>query len=272
MRTLVHLSDLHFGKTESLLVEAMGEEVRSVGPDLVVVSGDLTQRARKNEFLQARAFLDSLPGPRIVVPGNHDVPLWNVFARAFTPLARYKRYIEADTDPFYSDAELAVVGINTSRSLTIKDGRINARQLEAAKTKLARQSDKITRIVVTHHPFEGLDFESDDGIVGRASLAMDAFSRSGVDMILSGHQHLHRASSSARRYLIDGYAALLIQAGTAVSSRRRQAGNSINIIRVDRPDILVECRAWQPSQGGFETSARYSFRHDPAGWRATGTA
>lgn len=268
MKTLVHLSDLHFGKTDNQVVEAIAAEVRAVGPDLLVVSGDLTQRARKDEFLQARAFLDAFPGPRLVVPGNHDVPLWNVFARALTPLSRYKRYIEADTDPFYADAEIAVVGINTARSLTIKDGRINVRQLEAAKDKFARLSDRVVRIVVTHHPFEGLDFESDDGVVGRASLAMDAFSRSGVDMILSGHQHLQRAGSSARRYLIDGYAALLIQAGTAVSSRLRQAANSFNIIRIDHSEISVECRAWQSSQAGFDTSAKYCFRHGPAGWVA----
>lgn len=266
MKTLVHISDLHFGKTDRRLVEAVAAEIRAVGPDLIVVSGDLTQRARKDEFLQARAFLDSLPGPRLVVPGNHDVPLWNVFARALTPLSRYKRYIEEDTDPFYADAELAVVGINTARSLTVKDGRINVRQLEAAKEKLSHLPDKITRIVVTHHPFLGLDFESDDGIVGRASLAMDAFSRSDVDIILSGHQHLHRAGSSARRYLIDGYAALLIQAGTAVSSRLRQTTNSFNIVCIDRPEISVECRAWQASRAEFETSARYSFRHGPGGW------
>ncbi|WP_095198529.1 metallophosphoesterase family protein [Mesorhizobium carmichaelinearum] len=267
MKTLVHLSDLHFGKTDSQVVAAIAAEVRDIVPDLLVVSGDLTQRARKGEFLQARAFLDSFPAPRIVVPGNHDVPLWNVFARTFTPLSRYKRYIEADTDSFYADAEIAVVGINTARSLTIKDGRINVRQLEAAEEIFARLSDKIIRIVVTHHPFEGLDFESDDGVVGRASLAMDAFSRSGVDMILSGHQHLHRAGSSARRYLIDGYAALLVQAGTAVSSRLRQAANSFNIICVDGPEISVECRGWRSPRGGFETSARYSFRHGPDGWR-----
>lgn len=269
MRTLVHLSDLHFGKTDSQLVKAIAGEVRAIGPDLLVISGDLTQRARKHEFLQARAFLNSLPGPRIVVPGNHDVPLWNVFARALAPLSRYKRYIEADTDPFYADVELAVVGINTARSLTIKGGRINVRQLEATKDKFAQLSDEITRIVVTHHPFEGLDFESNDGIVGRASLAMDAFSRSGVDIILSGHEHLHRAGLSARRYLIGGYSALLIQAGTAVSSRLRQAANSFNIICIDRPEISVECRAWRSSQGGFETSARYSFRHGPDGWAPT---
>ncbi|BCG75306.1 phosphodiesterase [Mesorhizobium sp. 113-1-2] len=266
MRTLVHLSDLHFGKTQSQLVDAITAEVLAVDSDLLVVSGDLTQRARKDEFLQARAFLDSLPGPRIVVPGNHDVPLWNVFARAVTPLSRYRRYIEADTDPFYADSEVAVVGINTARSLTIKDGRINVRQLEAATEKFAHMSDDVTRIVVTHHPFEGLDLENDDGIVGRADLAMDAFSRNGVDVILSGHQHLHRAGSSARRYLIDGYAALLVQAGTAVSSRVRQAANSFNIIRIDHPRISIECRAWQSLQSGFETSASYSFRQGSGGW------
>lgn len=268
MKTLVHLSDLHFGRTESQLVAAIATEVRAVDADLLVVSGDLTQRARKHEFLQARAFLDSLPGPRIVVPGNHDVPLWNVLARAWTPLSRYKRYIEADTEPFYSDSEVAVVGINTARSLTIKDGRINVRQLEAATEKFSHMPDDITRVVVTHHPFEGLDLESDEGIVGRADLAMDAFSRSGVDVILSGHQHLHRTGSSARRYLIDGYAALLIQAGTAVSSRLRDAANSFNIIRIDHPRISVECRAWQPSRAGFEISASQSFRHGPGGWEA----
>jgi len=127
-------------------------------------------------------------------------------------------------------------------------------------------SDDVTRIVVTHHPFEGLDLENDDGIVGRADLAMDAFSRNGVDVILSGHQHLHRAGSSARRYLIDGYAALLVQAGTAVSSRVRQAANSFNIIRIEHPRISIECRAWQSLQSGFETSASYSFRQGSGGW------
>jgi 3',5'-cyclic AMP phosphodiesterase CpdA len=268
VKTLVHLSDLHFGTTENQLVDAISAEVRAVGSDLLIVSGDLTQRARKAEFLQARAFLDSLPGPRIVVPGNHDVPLWNVVARAWTPLSRYKRYIEADTEPFYLDSEIAVVGINTARSLTIKDGRINVRQLEAMTQKFLRMPENTTRVVVTHHPFEGLELESEEGIVGRADLAMKAFSRSGVDLILSGHQHVHRIGSSARRYLIDGYAALLIQAGTAVSSRVRHAANSFNIIRIEHPRISVECRAWQPSQRAFAISASYSFLHGSSGWEA----
>jgi 3',5'-cyclic AMP phosphodiesterase CpdA len=125
MKTVAHLSDLHFGSTDPTVVEAMAAEVGAAEPSIVVVSGDLTQRARKQEFIQARAFLDTLPSPRLVVPGNHDVPLFDLYARVFSPLSRYKRYISPNTDPFYADSELAIAGINTSRSLTFKGGRIN---------------------------------------------------------------------------------------------------------------------------------------------------
>ncbi|ESY88948.1 metallophosphoesterase [Mesorhizobium australicum] len=266
MQTLVHLSDLHFGTTDTRIVDAIGAEVRACKPDLVVISGDLTQRARRAEFCQAREFLDALPTPQIVVPGNHDVPLFNIFARTLTPLARYKHFIQADTDPFYANDELAVVGINTARSFTIKDGRINAGQLAAMTARFAGLADETTKIVVTHHPFEGRTFGHATGVVGRAKMAMEAFSQSRVDIILSGHHHLQQANLSTVRYAKARYAALLIQAGTAVSTRRRDAANSFNIIRVERPRIRLECRAWQPQARQFSTSAKYSFGLGPDGW------
>ncbi|ESY91481.1 metallophosphatase [Mesorhizobium sp. LNHC229A00] len=262
----MHLSDLHFGTTDTRIVDAIGAEVRACKPDLVVISGDLTQRARRAEFCQAREFLDALPTPQIVVPGNHDVPLFNIFARTLTPLARYKHFIQADTDPFYANDELAVVGINTARSFTIKDGRINAGQLAAMTARFAGLADETTKIVVTHHPFEGRTFGHATGVVGRAKMAMEAFSQSRVDIILSGHHHLQQANLSTVRYAKARYAALLIQAGTAVSTRRRDAANSFNIIRVERPRIRLECRAWQPQARQFSTSAKYSFGLGPDGW------
>src|SRR4029079_11687747 len=144
-------SDLHFGSTDPNVVEVMAAEVRAAEPSIVVVSGDLTQRARKQEFVQARAFLDTLPSPQLVVPGNHDVPLFDLYARVFTPLSRYKRYISPNTDPFYADSELAIAGINTSRSLTFKGGRINSEQVARAMRVLRDLPEKTTRIVVTHH-------------------------------------------------------------------------------------------------------------------------
>src|ERR1700730_16449971 len=125
MRTIAHLSDPHFGRIEPATVQALILTVTEARPDVVVVSGDFTQRAKERELQEARQFLQTLPSPQIVVPGNHDVPLYNVLARALNPLRNYQRYITKDLDPFYSDDEITIVGINTARSLTLKNGRIN---------------------------------------------------------------------------------------------------------------------------------------------------
>src|SRR5581483_9866786 len=129
MRRIAHLSDLHFGATDPILVETAVAAVNAAQPHLVVVSGDLTQRARSAQFKAARAFLERLPKPQIVVPGNHDVPLWNVVARGWTPLVKYRRIVGEDLTPFYADPEIAVLGLNTARSFTITDGRLNRMQL-----------------------------------------------------------------------------------------------------------------------------------------------
>src|SRR3989442_14173606 len=140
MRTLVHLSDLHFGRVDQNLIAPLIRSVAEVKPDLVAVSGDLTQRARSQQFREARAFLDSLPQPQIVVPGNHDVPLHNVFTRFLQPFDKYKRFITDDLQPVYADDEIVVVGVNTARSLTIKGGRINEEQVAGIREKLCGSS------------------------------------------------------------------------------------------------------------------------------------
>jgi 3',5'-cyclic AMP phosphodiesterase CpdA len=200
MRRIAHLSDLHFGAEDPVLVEAAVAAVDAARPHLVVVSGDLTQRARSAQFRAARAFLDRLPRPRIVVPGNHDVPLWNVFARGWTPLVKYRRIVADDLMPFHVDAEIAALGLNTARSFTVKDGRLNRAQLAAARTCFADAPAGAVRIVVTHHPFDRPEAARSDDIVGRARQAIAAFTALGVDLILSGHLHLTRSGASTARY------------------------------------------------------------------------
>src|SRR3954464_6584162 len=136
MRTLVHLSDLHFGRVDAALLQPLQQLVTRLAPDVLVVSGDLTQRAKSEEFKAARAFLDTLPGPQIVVPGNHDIPLYNVASRFLAPLRKYTRYVTLDLTPEYVDEEIAVLGINTARSLTFKDGRINREQVEQIRRRM----------------------------------------------------------------------------------------------------------------------------------------
>ena len=244
MRTLVHMSDLHFGRIDPELLDPLRAAVSEIAPHLTVVSGDLTQRARSSQFQEARKYLDSLPGEKLIVPGNHDVPLWNVFSRMLTPLHRYKRHITDDLSPIYVDDEIAVLGINTARSMVVKDGRINEEQINAVKKHLCSMSSHMTKIVVTHHPFDLPDGHDDDDLVGRAEKAMKMLAQCGADVLLAGHFHRSHAGTTSERYRIVGHAALVIQAGTATSTRGRGEENSFNVMRIEHPRIDVERYTW----------------------------
>src|SRR4051795_9537982 len=154
MRTVVHLSDLHFGRTDPALIEPLLAALGTIRPTVVVVSGDLTQRAREKEFEQARDFLGRIEEPRVVVPGNHDVPLYRVWERFLSPLGKYRRIIQRELEPSFVDEEIAVLGINTARALTFKSGRINREQMAAIRRRFEPLGQGVTKIVVTHHPFD----------------------------------------------------------------------------------------------------------------------
>ena len=264
MRLLAHLSDLHFGRLDPVVLRGLREELARAQPHVLVVSGDLTQRARIPEFQQARHFLDSLPGPQVVVPGNHDLsPLYSV-ARWRTPLARYMRYVTPDLQPFYGDEEMAIIGINTARATTVKGGRISRLQVLRACERLGGAPPDALRIIVTHHPFD-LPLSGGGAVVGRASMAMAGFARCGVDLFLSGHLHVSHTGATATRYQISGYCALIVEAGTAVSSRVRGEFNSWNLLRVEPGRVEVQRFTW--SGGRFDVAARESYRRGSAGWQ-----
>ncbi|MCA1246412.1 metallophosphoesterase [Massilia sp. MS-15] len=254
MRTLVHLSDLHFGRVDHRLLAPLRELVERIAPDVLVVSGDLTQRARPEQFEEARAFLDTLPGPQIIVPGNHDISLYNVFRRFVKPLERYRRYITDELEPVYIDEEIAVVGVNTARSLTIKDGRVSREQLAAVRARLTGLPASVTRIVVAHHPFDLPDHFEERDLVNRAGRAMRAFSECGIDILMGGHMHASHAGSTAARYEISEYAALVIQAGTATSTRGRGEVNSFNVLRVTPDRVEVDRYGWDVVHGRFDVA------------------
>jgi 3',5'-cyclic AMP phosphodiesterase CpdA len=266
MRTIVHLSDLHFGRVDQDLLRPLQELVTRLAPDVVVVSGDLTQRAKTEEFKAARAWLDTLPGPQIVVPGNHDIPLYNVASRFLTPLRKYTRYVTLDLAPEYIDDEIAVLGINTARSLTFKDGRVNREQLAQMRQRMQSVGQGHTRIIVTHHPFDLPDTFDKDDLVDRAPIAMQAFSECGVDVLLAGHLHASHAGNSAQRYKIEGYAALVVQAGTATSTRGRGESNSFNVLRVNPDDVQVERYSWVEGTASFEPVHTECFRRSGDVW------
>src|SRR5687768_1807669 len=178
MARLAHLSDLHFGAHDPKLVDAVARRMDEEKPDLVVISGDFTQRARTEQFKEACRFLDQLreAGHEVLaVPGNHDVPLYDVLRRFLSPLTRYKRYIDDELCPFHELAGAAVLGINTARSLTFKDGRISHEQMEFIRATFAKAPPNSMRTLVTHHPLFALPVGDGPELgkaIGRQELAL----------------------------------------------------------------------------------------------------
>jgi 3',5'-cyclic AMP phosphodiesterase CpdA len=247
------------------LLDPLLTVVREAAPDLVAISGDLTQRARSYQFQQARSFLDTLPKPQIVVPGNHDIPLHNLFARFVEPLTKYKRYITDDLQPVYEDEEVAIVGVNTARSLVFKGGRINETQVSRLRDKFCSLRDEVVKIVVTHHPFDLPEGHHERDLVGRAKMAMTGLAECGADLFLAGHLHISHTGHT-KRYNIHGYSALVVQAGTATSTRERGEVNSFNLLRIAHPAITVEKFAWNASTTSFAVSTVEEFKHTADGW------
>ena len=267
MRSIVHISDIHFGDADSGVVEGLVEKIAGLHPDLVVVSGDLTQRARTKQFKQARDFLSRLPQPHLIVPGNHDVPLYNVFDRFLKPLTKFKKYITDDLSPEFHDAELAVFGINTARSLTIKGGRVSEEQVERLLRRLEPIDESKVKMIVTHHPFDLPEGFDDDDIVGGAKTVMPRLVESGADIFLAGHLHVSHITHSARRYKLDnGYSALVIQAGTAASLRERGEDNSFNLLELDGHMLTVKRMQCGGSHTGFHLATTEQFTKTERGW------
>ncbi|HKG80520.1 MAG TPA: metallophosphoesterase family protein [Pyrinomonadaceae bacterium] len=265
MRRIVHLSDLHFGRVNPVLIDPLIRIIREVEPDLVAVSGDLTQRARSYQFQQARSFLDALPKPQIVVPGNHDIPLHNLFARFVERLTKYKRYITDDLQPVYEDEELVIIGVNTARSSVFKGGRINISQVSRLREKFCSLGSGIVKVVVTHHPFDLPEGHTERDLVGRAKMAMTELAECGADLFLAGHLHISHTGHT-KRYNIRGHSALVVQAGTATSTRERGEANSFNLVRIAYPEIIVEKFAWDALSASFAVSTTEQFKHTNEGW------
>lgn len=269
MRKIIHISDIHFGRIDYAVAEKLIVTINELKPNLTVVSGDLTQRARSEQFLEARGFLEKLPKPQIVVPGNHDVPLYNVFDRFFSPLEKYKKFITNDLEPFYRDEEIAVIGINTARSLTIKDGRINAAQVSEIRKKMCGLGNEILKIIVTHHPFDLPEGFEESDIIENASSAMPQIADCGADVFLSGHLHVSNITHTANRYKLDsGRSALIVQAGTATSTRGRGEANSFNIIEFEHPKLIVKKLECENAEHGFVQTAVQKFIRNEKGWSA----
>lgn len=288
MRRLLHLSDIHFGpphhEPAAVGVEALVRERR---PDLVVVSGDLTQRAKPRQFRQARRFLEGLERPYLAVPGNHDVPMYRFWERFLDRYGAYSRHFDADLEPAVADEEMEVVGFNTACNLTIADGRFTDRQVAGIRGRFGSRGSAAVqhapgmlgndlqpgrvgkvgavpappvRIAVAHHPLAALPELMGWQTARRSAEALAAFAAAGVDLVLSGHVHVAavgRAPDCPRPMW-------LVHSGTSTSRRGRGAEkrrNSCNWITLEAgPEgrtARVEQLFWSERRRRFEVEATH---------------
>ncbi|MGQ9371926.1 metallophosphoesterase family protein [Azospirillum sp. A39] len=270
MKTLAHISDLHFGRIDPRVVDGLLGDLTAQKPDLVVISGDLVQRARRRHFEEARAFLERLPFPYLVVPGNHDIPVYNVVRRFTDPFRYYKTYISRDLSPFHVDDEIAVLGVNTARSviLDFSHGRINRQQIARVEAVFGELPPTVFKVLFTHHPFLPPPDAPETRLVGRHRLALTALENCGVDLLLAGHLHRAYSGDIMSFHTQVARSILVAQASTATSTRLRNEANAYNLITIAPPEIVFEVRSWE---GAAFTGGLVS-RYRRAGhfWRMTG--
>lgn len=228
MTVLVQISDPHFGTEQPQVARALADWVRHQAPDVLLLTGDITQRATAAQFSAARAFIDGLEVQRwLAIPGNHDIPLFALWARLAGPYRRYAAAFGRELAPVIERPDCLVLGVNTTRWWRHKNGEVSARQLAHSTRRLARASPAQLRIVAVHQPVAVTRREDEQNLLRGHALLAQRWSEAGVDLILGGHIHLPYAAR-----LPTARATWAVQAGTAVSSRvRAGAPNSVNLIR-----------------------------------------
>lgn len=241
MSVLLQVSDPHFGTEQAPVVQALLRLAKQARPDLAVLSGDITQRARASQFQAARAFMDQLGTPRLVIPGNHDIPLFNLWGRLLRPYAGHRVAFGDELEPMFDSPGLRVLAVNTTRAHRHKNGEVSAAQIARVARQLAQATPAQLRVVVVHQPIDvQRPQDQPDRLIGHAA-AQDAWAAAGADLVMGGHIHLPYVMP------LPGLARPMwaVQAGTAVSHRVRPGSpNSVNLVRWHAAERACAVEQW----------------------------
>jgi 3',5'-cyclic AMP phosphodiesterase CpdA len=270
VRAIAQLSDPHFGRVDADVQRALLCDLKRARLDLVLLTGDITQRARRAEYRAARAFIEALPAvPWLALPGNHDIPLFDLFTRCTAPYRLYRRFVCAELEPCYADETFALRCVNAVRAARHKHGSLSVQQIERIAAQL-RASRRPFELIATHHPLAVPRSEDLRNLARGAQTALRAWTDAGADLFLGGHIHLPycgavRPQGSAR-------SAVLLQAGTAISTRvRRGAPHSYNRIVLrgsgEARRMRLEQRDYDAAARRFRTARAYRAERCDMGWR-----
>jgi 3',5'-cyclic AMP phosphodiesterase CpdA len=256
MSVLLQISDPHFGTEQQPVVQALVKLVSQQRPNLLVLSGDITQRARAAQFRAARAFMDRLGAPMVAVPGNHDIPLFDLWSRLRRPYARHVTAFGEELEPVHSSPDLMVVCVNTTRPWRHKHGEVSAQQIDRVARLFEGATAGQLRVVVVHQPIAVTRAEDAPNLLRGHAAALQRWAGAGADIVMGGHIHLPYVMA------LQGLARPMwvVQAGTAVSSRvRRGVPNSVNLLRWGAASDAGRCRVeqwdFEATVGAFEIAA-----------------
>ncbi|ODN65864.1 metallophosphoesterase family protein [Methylophaga muralis] len=261
MQRILHISDLHFGRLIPEVMTALKHKITELNPELVIISGDLTQRAKTSEFTDAARFLDEITSPYLIVPGNHDLSTFRVVERLLYPWKKWRRFIAEDLEPTIETETHKIIGINTARrigySLDWSRGRINALQIKRIQNFFASASPQQLKILVAHHPFWLPTGHEHRGLIGGSDNAFEQFQHHGPDIILSGHVHLDYCHAHER--------IIVSHAGTTTSDRLLTGfPNSFNMLEGGPENLLIS--RYHLKNGEFAYLTKQSFIKQTDGW------
>lgn len=263
---LALLSDLHFGRAQPDLVPPLLASIAQADPDLVVVAGDFVQRARASQYRAARDFMDRLQHPWIAVPGNHDIPLFNLIARALSPRAAYRRWIAPETEPMVATDDAIIVGLDTTHRWHHQRGLIRPAQIDRV-CRIIDDAGHRTVIVMAHHPFHHRP-EVAKKVMKNAARALQHWSDCGPHVIVSGHLHTwtvepfvaHKSRSMT----------LQVHCGTGLSTRLRGDPNEYAILDVTGDSFAATRMTATAETLTFAAGSRHLYRRTPDGWTDQG--
>lgn len=245
--SVIHLSDLHFGRIHPEILQHLDDflKLRKKEIKLAVLTGDLTQRAKKTEFIAAKEFMESLDSPLFVVPGNHDVPLYNLFLRLLTPYRKFMRYLGPFSKNYYEDDDIAVFGLWTVDNFTVKTGKLRESDLKDVEEKFSQVPDSKIKIIASHHPLISMNHP-------RVKQDLERLMKLSPHFLMWGHEHQSNVMSMNK----DRIFPLILSSGTSASTRTRAEANSFNFVTFNQKDFVIEIYRHSKLLGGFEVIDR----------------
>ena len=261
---IVHLTDLHFGFHHPELVGPLADAVNAAAPAQIVVTGDLAHRARDDHFGLAREFLRRLKAPVMCVPGNHDVPLYNVLGRISRPYAAYRRAVPGSREPIVDLPGARIVGLNSIARLHWRQGRAWPHRISRVVAALRAAPPGALRVVAVHHPFAQPSDATKALMIGAAE-GLARLADAGCDLILSGH--LHDWAVGPFDDADPGPPGILqLHGGSALCRRASDPVTEFMVIDVAQPELRVTRHLCATGADRFTAQPAAIYRRSDQGW------